>query len=179
MAYVKKTAYDFWYVYFLDDVSKPQVLVVVESAPNNQLLREEIRRTWGHACITNHESWCSLVFILGQLKNPLDSLQHELKQEHEQYGDILQDSFIDSYNNLTIKSIHVLKYFNSVCNQIGNKFLLKTDDDSFIHLEGLWRVLKYRAPIIYFFVGRFLSRHKQRFFHLLNGCLNGTFPSRN
>ena len=159
MAYVKKTAYDFWYVYFLDDVSKPQVLVVVESAPNNQLLREEIRRTWGHACITNHESWCSLVFILGQLKNPLDPLQHELKQEHKHYGDILQDSFIDSYNNLTIKSIHVLKYFNSVCNQIGNKFLLKTDDDSFIHLEGLWRVLKYRAPIIYFFVGRSLSSH--------------------
>ena len=136
---------------FPDDVSKPQVLVVVESAPNNQLLREEIRRTWGHACITIYESWCSLVFILGQLENPLDPLQNELEQEHEQYDDILQDSFIDSYNNLTIKSIHVLKYFNSVCNQIGNKFLLKTDDDSFIHLEGLWRVLKYRAPIIYFF----------------------------
>ena len=48
-----------------DDISNPQVLVVVQSAPKNKLLREEVRRTWGHACVTTHSSWCSLVFILG------------------------------------------------------------------------------------------------------------------
>ena len=51
---------------FSDDPSQPQVLVVVQSAPKNQLLREEVRRTWGHACVTIHSSWCSLVFILGE-----------------------------------------------------------------------------------------------------------------
>jgi beta-1,3-galactosyltransferase 1 len=128
-----------------DDPSQPQVLVVVQSAPKNQLLREEVRRTWGHACVTIHSSWCSLVFILGNLENPQDPLQDEIIFEHNQYGDILQDSnFLDSYNNLTIKSIHILKYFISVSDQIGNKYLLKTDDDSFIHLEALWDLAKYR-----------------------------------
>jgi hypothetical protein len=128
-----------------DDPSQPQVLVVVQSAPKNQLLREEVRRTWGHACVTIHSSWCSLVFILGNLENPQDPLQDEIIFEHNQYGDILQDSnFLDSYNNLTIKSIHILKYFISVSDQTGNKYLLKTDDDSFIHLEALWDLAKFR-----------------------------------
>jgi len=128
-----------------DDISNPQVLVVVQSAPKNKLLREEVRRTWGHACVTTHSSWCSLVFILGELANQdRDPLQSELEQEYNQYGDILQDAFLDSYNNLTIKSIHILKYFVSISDQIGNKYLLKTDDDSFIHLEALWDLAKAR-----------------------------------
>ena len=83
--------------------------------------------------------------FLGNLENPQDPLQDEIIFEHNQYGDILQDSnFLDSYNNLTIKSIHILKYFISVSDQIGNKYLLKTDDDSFIHLEALWDLAKFR-----------------------------------
>ena len=75
------------------------------------------------------------ISTLGELANQdRDPLQSELEQEYNQYGDILQDAFLDSYNNLTIKSIHILKYFVSISDQIGNKYLLKTDDDSFIHL---------------------------------------------
>ena len=48
------------------------MLVVVQSAPKNQLLREEVRRTWGHACVTIHSSWCSLVFILGKKLHALN-----------------------------------------------------------------------------------------------------------
>ena len=82
--------------------------------------------------------------FIGNLEDPQDPLQDELEIEHNQFGDILQDSFLDSYNNLTIKSIHILKYFISVSDQIGNKYLLKTDDDSFIHLEALWDLAKFR-----------------------------------
>ena len=58
----------------------------------------------------------------------------------------MQESFLDSYNNLTIKSIHILKYFVSVSvnDANNNKFLLKTDDDSFVHLEALWDLAKAR-----------------------------------
>ena len=53
---------------------------------------------------------------------------------------------INSYNNLTIKSIYILKYFNSLFdeNEGSNKFLLKTDDDSYVHLEALWGLAKSR-----------------------------------
>ena len=110
---------------FLDDVSNPQVLVVIQSAPKNKNLRDEVRRTWGKSCVTTHNSWCSLVFILGQLSNDTDPLQDEIENEFNEYGDILQDSFLDSYNNLTIKSIHILKYFVSISDTLGKyRFLI-------------------------------------------------------
>ena len=55
----------------------------------------------------------------------------------------LQENFDDSYNNLTIKSIYILKYFVSEAEEM-NQFLLKTDDDSFVHLEALWDLAKSR-----------------------------------
>ena len=85
--------------------------------------------------LKNSQSLYYFISTLGELANQdRDPLQSELEQEYNQYGDILQDAFLDSYNNLTIKSIHILKYFVSISDQIGNKYLLKTDDDSFIHL---------------------------------------------
>ena len=71
-------------------------------------------------------------------------MQSKLEQEQAEYGDILQESFKDSYNNLTIKSIFILKYYVRVADNLGNKFLLKTDDDSFVHLEALWDLAKSR-----------------------------------
>ena len=68
----------------------------------------------------------------------------ELEEEQETYGDILQESFVDSYNNLTLKSIEILKYFVESSDTLGNKFLLKTDDDSYVHLESLWDLAKSR-----------------------------------
>ena len=70
-------------------------------------------------------------------------LQSEILQESGKYGDILQENFDDSYNNLTIKSIYILKYFVSEAED-QNQFLLKTDDDSFVHLEALWDLAKSR-----------------------------------
>ena len=92
---------------------------MIQSAPKNKNLRDEVRRTWGKSCVTTHNSWCSLVFILGQLSNDSDPLQDEIENEFNEYGDILQDSFLDSYNNLTIKSIHILKYFVSISDTLG------------------------------------------------------------
>ena len=67
-----------------------------------------------------------------------------MKEENDRHGDILQESFHDSYNNLTIKSIFILKYFVRAAKYFENKFLLKTDDDSFINLEVLWILTKSR-----------------------------------
>ena len=47
------------------------------------------------------------------------------------FGDLLQSPFVDSYNNLTLKSLFILKYFT----QSTYRTLLKTDDDSYINLS--------------------------------------------
>lgn len=124
---------------FASDVSEPQVLIAVQSGPKNAKLRREVRSTWGSSCVTTHSSWCSLIFVLGTFNS-----SGELEEEQETYGDILQESFVDSYNNLTLKSIEILKYFVESSDTLGNKFLLKTDDDSYVHLESLWDLAKSR-----------------------------------
>jgi len=124
------------------DVSQPQVLIAVQSGPKNKELRSEVRRTWGGACKTVHQIWCSVIFVLGEFDD--SEVQSELEVEHAEHGDILQESFKDSYNNLTLKSIFILKYYTGIADNLGNKFLLKTDDDSFVHLEALWDLAKAR-----------------------------------
>jgi beta-1,3-galactosyltransferase 1 len=123
------------------------VLIAIQSALKNIKLRNEVRRTWGGSCVSTHSTWCSVMFVLGQLSNnTADPFQADLEAESAKHRDILQESFIDSYNNLTLKSIHILKYYvNSVSEEAGvNNFLLKTDDDSFVHLETLWDLAKAR-----------------------------------
>ena len=59
------------------------------------------------------------------------SLQKKVVEESEMFGDLLQSPFVDSYNNLTLKSLFILKYFA----QSTYRTLLKTDDDSYINLS--------------------------------------------
>ena len=55
--------------HFSGDVSQPQVLIAVQSGPKNKELRNEVRRTWGGACKTVHQSWCSVIFVLGKVNS--------------------------------------------------------------------------------------------------------------
>ena len=50
-----------------------------------------------------------------------------------------QESFIDNYSNLTVKSMMMLKWFSQNCE--NTKYLLKTDDDMYINLSVLHQVV--------------------------------------
>lgn len=70
----------------------------------------------------------------------LDEQQRRLINESEIYGDIIQESFIDSYNNLTLKTIMMLKWVNNNCD--GRvKYIMKCDDDTFVNVPNLLQVL--------------------------------------
>ncbi|XP_055587075.1 uncharacterized protein LOC129739590 [Uranotaenia lowii] len=70
----------------------------------------------------------------------LDEMQMKILNESEVYGDIIQESFIDSYNNLTLKTIMMLKWAINNCN--GRvKFIMKCDDDTFVNVPNLLQVL--------------------------------------
>ena len=47
----------------------------------------------------------------------------------------MQEDFVDSYNNLTLKSILTLKYYANL--KKDKLLLLKTDDDSYVHVGEL------------------------------------------
>jgi hypothetical protein len=61
-----------------------------------------------------------------------------LTNESQNYGDILQESFLDSYANLTLKSVMLLKWFTRECDKVP--YVLKTDDDMYINLKQLFQL---------------------------------------
>ncbi|XP_055524830.1 uncharacterized protein LOC129718261 [Wyeomyia smithii] len=70
----------------------------------------------------------------------LDEVQMRVVNESEMYGDIIQESFIDSYNNLTLKTIMMLKWVVNNCD--GRvKYIVKCDDDTFVNVPNLLQVL--------------------------------------
>ena len=62
------------------------------------------------------------------------TFQTRLLSEASLHGDILQADFLDSYHNLTLKSVAMLRWFSTVCpssrgSAAPPRYLLKTDDD--------------------------------------------------
>ena len=88
------------------------LLVVVCSAVGNVEQRQAIRETW--AKDQEEIEDVKVIFMLGNPAN--ESLQPNVIKEAGIHGDIVQESFMDTYANLTIKSLMLLKWFTNSCN---------------------------------------------------------------
>ena len=55
----------------------------------------------------------------------------KVKAEFEQHGDVVVDNFMESYLNLTLKTLRMLKFFQEHCREA--RYLVKIDDD--VHLN--------------------------------------------
>ena len=80
-----------------------------------------------------------------------DSLQAKIVAESEEYGDIIQADFIDSYHNLSFKGLSQLQWLKNFCN--NTRYLVKTDDDLYLDIFQLRKVLKSLLPGERFIVG--------------------------
>ncbi|CAD7082475.1 unnamed protein product [Hermetia illucens] len=84
-----------------------------------------------------------IVFLIGKSKNN-DKTGNEtiarLKLESEQYDDLIQEDFLDTYHNLTIKSVMLLKWVQKRC-LTRVRFVMKCDDDTFVHIPNLLHIL--------------------------------------
>lgn len=84
--------------------------------------RQTIRQTWADQ---NVFPKIKLIFLTG-LSSDIN-LNLNLKQENEIYQDIVQENFLDTYANLTIKTIMGFKWVSLYC--ANSKFTLKIDHD--------------------------------------------------
>uniref|UniRef100_W6NR74 Hexosyltransferase n=1 Tax=Haemonchus contortus TaxID=6289 RepID=W6NR74_HAECO len=80
-----------------------------------------------------------ILFILGNSGTVGD--EQLIEQEAKDHGDILQANFVDSYDNLTIKSIAAMRYVAGVCTEV--KAIFKVDDDV------AWNVLETSLLVNY------------------------------
>ncbi|EDW77212.1 uncharacterized protein Dwil_GK22248 [Drosophila willistoni] len=81
-----------------------------------------------------------IVFIVGRSQYEANETSTRLHNESEQYNDIIQENFIDSYNNLTLKSIMALKHISQSCGN-STAYFLKCDDDTFVNVPNLLHFL--------------------------------------
>ena len=114
------------------------LIVYVHTAPSHYKRRMVIRETWGNPKFYSDVT-VRAVFVMGKTFDKPE-VQSSLEYESEQYGDIIQEDFLDSYKNLTYKGIGALKWITNYCSHA--KFVLKTDDDIFVNTFTLLRHLK-------------------------------------
>ena len=124
---------------------QPFLMVVVCSAVQNSEARKAIRDTWASSASKesnkNHEVPAKEVFVVFLLGDPDNaSLQLNIEEESRKFGDIVQEGFIDSYNNLTVKSVMLLKWVTQRCNSAF--YIMKTDDDTMVNLQSLQHFLQ-------------------------------------
>ena len=114
------------------DVENLYALVLVHTAIPNFDRRKVIRNTWGNISLFQTHK-IRIAFMLG--KPEKTHHQMAIKLENEQYNDIVQGTFIDTYYNLTHKAILGLRWITENC---GNaKYILKVDDDVVINTPRL------------------------------------------
>ncbi|CAI9720085.1 beta-1,3-galactosyltransferase 1-like [Octopus vulgaris] len=100
-------SYHFSYIHLTNNCSDSvQILVAVCSAPINILHRNTIRETWGQYARNN--SNFKMVFFEGVTHSP--GVQDDIHEESVKYGDIVQENYIDHYENLSLKSIAYLRW---------------------------------------------------------------------
>lgn len=65
-----------------------------------------------------------VVFLLGQVEN--DRIQRQIDEESYIYNDLIQENFIDTYDNLTLKTVMMLKWVKNNCVDKGKVLMLET-----------------------------------------------------
>lgn len=144
---------------------KIDILILISSAPSEYAQRRAIRKTWGSRC--NHiDSRIKCVFLIGNFRNDsanidnIRTFRSKLRKESEEFKDIVQFDFIDSYGNLTYKTVSGLKWVVNTC--ASAEYVMKTDTDMFVNTE-LLPLLVQPAPRT-LFIGGF--------------CWGPSFPNR-
>ncbi|XP_076109218.1 beta-1,3-galactosyltransferase 1-like [Mytilus galloprovincialis] len=114
----------------------PFLLIIIKSNVRNMDNRIAIRSTWGNIS----DPSVRVVFLLGF--SPF--LEKFIRMEQSMYDDIIQEDFLDNYNNNTLKTI--MGYNWSVTNCKNTKYLFFVDDDYLVNVRLLLDVFRKRLP---------------------------------
>ncbi|KAK3883687.1 hypothetical protein Pcinc_012007 [Petrolisthes cinctipes] len=105
-----------------------KIINVIPIAPYSISARHRIRELWGRQEVFL-SSGIRTVFFLGV--TPSTQLQNKIYNESLAHHDIIQFSFVDSYRNLTLKTLSMLSWSLSYCPRA--KWILKSDEDVFVN----------------------------------------------
>lgn len=122
----------------------PFLVLLIATEARQVEARNAIRQTWGNESAVPAAGLVRL-FLLGKTEGDLGTLQQRtLEAESQRYHDILQQDFLDSYKNLTIKTLMGMNWVALHCPRAS--YVMKTDSDMFVNTEYL--VYKLLRPEI-------------------------------
>ncbi|RUS91277.1 hypothetical protein EGW08_000989 [Elysia chlorotica] len=131
-----------------------ELIICVPTNRDNAAVRDAIRLTWGSYAWNGNRLGLNtttikegsmgeimIVFFVGSssLVSSKDK-QDKLFKEAKIYGDIYQADFIDTYQNLTLKSISILNFVSLYCPNA--RYVAKIDDDIYVSIPVLMKEVK-------------------------------------
>jgi hypothetical protein len=114
------------------------LLIVVISAAEHSTRRDVIRKTWADPSLSEGE-WLQIIFLIGTTLQENKILKEQLQKESAKHEDLVQVDIVDSYANLTLKSVALLHWAHGHCP--GAQLVLKCDDDNYINWNVLSKIL--------------------------------------
>lgn len=113
----------------------PFLVLLIATEARQVEARNAIRQTWGNESVVPALGFIRL-FLLGKNGGELGILQQRLLEaESQRYHDIIQQDFMDSYKNLTIKTLMGMNWVAIHCPRAS--YVMKTDSDMFVNTEYL------------------------------------------
>ncbi|KAM9363499.1 beta-1,3-galactosyltransferase 1-like [Symphorus nematophorus] len=113
----------------------PFLVLMVPVAPHNVEARNAIRQTWGNSSSVKGEVVLTL-FMLGLSGgDEFEQTQVKLKEENLQHHDLIQSNFMDTYLNLTIKTMVIMDWLATRCPTAA--YAMKVDSDMFLNIDNL------------------------------------------
>ncbi|XP_069071525.1 UDP-GalNAc:beta-1,3-N-acetylgalactosaminyltransferase 1-like [Pleurodeles waltl] len=118
--------------------TNPFLVILVSSRPKDTFVRQAIRITWGSVNMWfGHH--VKTLFLLGQEPNEDARMETLIEYESKLNGDIIRQDFLDTYHNLTLKTIMAFQWVSQFCPNA--KYIMKADSDVFINTPNLLNFL--------------------------------------
>ncbi|XP_069474748.1 lactosylceramide 1,3-N-acetyl-beta-D-glucosaminyltransferase [Ambystoma mexicanum] len=125
------------------------LLLFVKTSPENLLRRDLIRKTWGNEDYIRlrYSANIKILFALGVQEDLQQRLpmQKRLLMENQKHNDLIQQDFLDTFHNLTLKLLLQFSWVNTYCPHA--KFIMSADDDIFVHTPNLVSYLQSLADL--------------------------------
>jgi len=131
--------HDFKYLIENDDICQEtsntenvSLIIIILTTHSNVNSRNALRRTW-LTYTKNNTGNVRYAFLLGE--SNCTAHKQSVIDENTLFRDIIKEDFVDSYQNVTYKTIMGLKWVSQKCSNA--KYVLKTDDDMWINIPTL------------------------------------------
>ncbi|XP_034953392.1 beta-1,3-galactosyltransferase 1-like [Zootoca vivipara] len=125
------------YKFLLNEPNKcrersPFLILLVITEPQHFPTRQAIRQTWGNKSSVPGVSILRL-FLTGVHPKFGYPLQALLEEESSIHRDIIQQDFLDTYNNLTLKTLMGMEWISKFCPNAT--YAVKADSDIFLNVN--------------------------------------------